>query len=68
MEGKDFMTRDEMRQVIRDLAQSQGMYSRLNAEMNEMEREHPDEYDQAWRELEAIGFRDPLSFILYLEN
>lgn len=54
--------------LIYVLGQSQGMYSRLYASLNDMAQNDPDKYDEVMSEWESPHFKDPVDFILHLEG
>lgn len=65
---KNYMKRDEIRALIKELARSQGFYSRLDARLIEIQEHYPVEYDQLMNSLEAEHFNDIIDLILYLEG
>lgn len=54
--------------LIYVLGQSQGMYPRLYASLNDMAKNDPDKYDEIMSEWESHHFKDPVDFILHLEG
>lgn len=52
-----------LKQVVNDLRYSQGFYSRLAAQMDEL-----DEWDIADAEQQLPNFKEPLDVILFLEQ
>ena len=51
--------------IIKELAKSQGIYSRLLRDIMSMSEE---EREQAFDNLERMGFTEPLDFILWYES
>lgn len=62
------MNREQIMQVIRTLAKSQGFYSRLLENLMEMRDERPDELDNYLSLLESKNFQDELDIVLYFES
>lgn len=62
------MNREQIMQVIRDLAKSQGCYSRLLRNIQELQALQPEIVDRFFTELETQKFNDALDLILYLEQ
>ena len=62
------MNREQIMQVIRMLAKSQGFYSRLLEGLMEMRDERPDELDNYLSLLESKNFQDELDIVLYFES
>lgn len=58
------MKRDEILNVIKSLARSQGFYGRLLQEINEMDEE---QYDEFMGRLEAQNFSDAVELVIYIE-
>lgn len=61
------MKRDEILNIIKELAKSQGFYSRLYMELLNAQGNYPEEYEKVMQELESKNFSDPLDLVLYLE-
>lgn len=59
---------EEIRQAIKQLAQSQGFYGRLDRTLSELQEEDIDRYEQIVAEFEAQNFKDVVDLILYLEG
>jgi len=59
---------EEIRQAIKQLAQSQGFYGRLDRTLSELQDEDIDRYEQVVAEFEAQNFKDVVDLILYLEG
>ena len=57
---------NEIRQTIKQLAQSQGFYGRLDRSLSELQEEYIDRYEQVAAELESQNFKDAVDLILYL--
>ena len=66
--AKNYMKKDEIRASIKELARSQGFYSRLDARLIELQESVPAEYDQLMTIIEAEHFNDVVDLILYLEG
>lgn len=62
------MTMDEIMDVIKELAQSQGMYGRLYRAIQEAKEEAPGEYEKLKTDWEAHNFKTALDFILFIEE
>lgn len=61
----EFLTFDEMIDIITELSYSQGFYGRLLRDINELDDEKLDEVKTIW---ENKKFTDNLDFIMWLEN
>ncbi len=59
---------EEIRQAIKQLAQSQGFYGRLDRTLTEIETEDTARYTQIVAEFEAQNFKDVVDLVLYLEG
>ena len=59
------MKRDEILATIKDLAQSQGMYSRLLSDLQNMPKEL---YNTVMADLEAQNFKDAVDLVMYIEG
>lgn len=62
------MDREQIMQVIRSLAKSQGFYGRLLYGIQELQKNDPEEADRLLSVLEAQKFNDALDVILYFEQ
>ena len=62
------MDREQIMQVIRNLAKSQGLYGRLLYDIQELQNNNPEEADRLFSVLEAQKFNDELDIILYFEQ
>lgn len=62
------MNREQIMDSIKELAQSQGMYSRLYRGLLEAKKEQPDLYESYMAELEAKNLKDTVDLVLYLES
>ena len=62
------MDREDILNVFREFAQSQGFYGRLLRDLAELEEYEPDAYEELMQNLEAQDFRTPLDVILYIET
>lgn len=62
------MDREQIMQVIRNLANSQGLYGRLLYDIQELQNNNPEEADRLFSILEAQKFNDELDMILYFEQ
>ena len=58
------MNRSEILHTIKQLAQSQGYYSRLLNNINELDN---DQQDELFSYLEEQKFNDPLDLVLFFE-
>lgn len=61
----EFLTFDEMIDIITELSFSQGFYGRLLRDINELDDEKLDEVKTIW---ENKKFTDNIDFIMWLEN
>ena len=61
----EFLTFDEMIDIITELSFSQGFYGRLLRDINELDDEKLDEVKTIW---ENKKFADNIDFIMWLEN
>lgn len=59
------MNRDEIREVFKQLAMSQGFYGRLLRQIDEADE---DVRENFWKDLEDQNFKDSLDLILYIEG
>ena len=55
-------------EAIRQLAQSQGSYSRFYQDLCEMRDNEPERFDKAMEMLEEKQFRDTVDLVMYLET
>lgn len=62
------MDREQIMQVIRNLAKSQGFYGRLLYDIQELQNNNPEEADRLFSIFEAQKFNDELDMILYFEQ
>ena len=62
------MKREQIMQVIRNLAKSQGFQGRLLYDIQELQKNDPEEADRVLSVLEAQKFNDALDVILYFEQ
>lgn len=62
------MDREDILNVFREFAMSQGFYGRLLRDLAELEEYEPDAYEEFMQNLEAQDFRTPLDVILYIET
>ena len=62
------MNRKQIMEAIRQLAHSQGFYSRLYRDLCEMQEEDPDRFDEAMTMLEEKDFKDAVDLVMYLES
>lgn len=62
------MDREQIMQVIRNLARSQGFYCRLLYNIQELQKSDHEEADRLLSVLEAQKFNDVLDVILYFEQ
>lgn len=62
------MKRDDILKLIRQLAFSQGFYSRLYGELMDCKENDPSSYDDYMSELEAKNFASDLDVVLFFET
>lgn len=61
----EFLTFDEMIDIITELSYSQGFYGRLLRDLNELDDETLNEVEKLW---ESKKFTNNIDFIMWLEN
>lgn len=66
-EKKTTMGRQQILDTIKDLGRSQGMYSRMYANLQNLRQKDPDLYDQYMNHLVNQQFSDPVDLVLYFE-
>lgn len=59
------MNREEIREVFKQLAMSQGFYGRLLRQIDEADEEARENF---WKDLEDQNFKDSVDLILYIEG
>lgn len=59
---------EQIMAAIRSLAQSQGYYGRLYNELQEMQTNDPDQWEEVKTTLEAQNFGDSLDMVMYFET
>jgi hypothetical protein len=59
---------DDIINVFRELAGSQGFYGRLLRDLEALKETDPDRYADAVSEFEAQNFRDAVDVVLYVES
>ena len=59
------MKREEIMEIIKGLASSQGLYSRLYRDLMELDE---DEYDEVMTELESQNFKDGVDLVMFIES
>ena len=64
---KTTMGRQQILDTIKNLAHSQGLYSRLYANLQNLRRDDPEQYDQYMNHLVNQQFSDPVDLVLYFE-
>ena len=62
------MNREQIMEVIRQLAHSQGSYGRFYRALCEMRDNEPERFDKAMAMLEEKKFKDIVDLVLYLET
>lgn len=62
------MKYNEIKQVIQNLALSQGFYGRILRSLNEVQKNDPETFGQVVEELESQNFNDALDVVLYFEQ
>lgn len=61
------MKREEILNIIKSLAKSQGFYGRLYMDVLYAQNNHPEEYEEFMSELERKNFKDPVDLVIFLE-
>lgn len=59
---------DEILEVIKDLARSQGFYGRLYESFMRTKENSPEEWSEIVEALESEHFKEPLDVVLYFEQ
>ncbi len=59
---------EQIMAAIRSLAQSQGYYGRLYSNMQAMQENFPERWEEIKEELEAQNFKDSLDMVMYFET
>ena len=54
--------------LIAQLASSQGFYGRLYASVMDLKEHDPAQYDKLVDDLDGLGFRDGVDFVMYIEG
>ena len=62
------MNREQIMEAIKQLAQSQGNYSRFYRDLCEMRENEPERFNKAMTILEEKKFKDIVDLVLYLET
>lgn len=62
------MKREQILEVIKSLANSQGSYGRLYNALMEAKQNDPDAYEELMVSWEAQNFSDDLDFIMFYEG
>lgn len=62
------MNREQIREVIRSLAKSQGLYGRLDNYLDDLQQGYPDEYNTLMLKMEKENFKDAVDLVLYVEG
>lgn len=68
LESPKYMRRDAIRAAIKELAKSQGLYSRLDFTLSQVEKTAPNTYDKYMYMLEEKKFKDTLDLVLFFET
>lgn len=61
------MTRTDILDTIYALSQSQGMYSRFYAQLNDLAENDPETYERIMFDLENRAFKDPVDMVMFFE-
>lgn len=59
---------EQIMAAIRSLAQSQGYYGRLYNELQNLQTNDPDKWEEVKNTLEAQNFNDTLDMVMYFES
>lgn len=62
------MKMEEILDLMKDLAKSQGMYGRYYETIMNMKEESPEDYETLKQYWESQNFKDALDFILFFEG
>lgn len=62
------MNREQIMDSIKELANSQGFYSRLYRRLMETKKNVPEAYESYMAELGAKNLKDTVDLVLYLES
>ena len=63
-----FMNAVQVIEVIKELSNSQGFYSRLYRNIVELKENDEDGFNEWCNEIEALNFKEPIDVVLYLES
>lgn len=66
-EAKTFMGKQQILDTIRDLGKSQGLYSRMYANLMKIRQEDPENFKLYMNHLVNQHFSDPVDLVLYFE-
>lgn len=61
------MKREQILNIIKELAKSQGFYGRLYMDLLYCKNNHEDEYEEFMSVLESKNFNDPVDLVIFLE-
>lgn len=59
---------EQIMAAIRSLAESQGYYGRLYNELQNLQTNDPDKWEEVKNTLEAQNFNDTLDMVMYFES
>ena len=62
------MNREQIMETVKQLAHSQGSYSRFYRDLCEMRDNEPERFDKAMTMLEEKNFKDTVDLVMYLES
>lgn len=68
MSEKQLMTRQQILDTIKDLAHSQGLYSRIHKILLKMQENEPEMFDLYMNHLVNQQFQDPVDLVLFFES
>ncbi|HHX67174.1 MAG TPA: hypothetical protein GX708_03840 [Gallicola sp.] len=61
------MTRNEILETFKQLAQGQGFYGRLLASLEELKETDSKQYEETMQHLEEQNFKDSVDLVMYIE-
>ena len=67
MMNNTYLTGEQVIDVIKDLAKSQGQYSRLYNNILTIQENEPEEFEQLKKGFEELKLKDPVDVIMFFE-
>lgn len=63
-----YMTKEQIRSTIKDLAKGQGFYSQIDYLLTVAEEKTPEDYKEVMETLYQQHFKDAVDLVMYLER